>query len=380
MSRKTTPLVKAALSALHGSGLGTLAAPMTRGRGVIFTLHSVAPGAPQEFEPNRILRITPEFLDCALTVAKAEGYDIVSLDEAASRLSRPKAAGERPFAAFTFDDGYRDNRDHAYPVMKAHNAPFAIYIPTEYPEGRGELWWLVLEESIRKASHVDIIVRDRVLAFPTRTSAEKQHAFHEIYWAIRPLPERELRAHVAALADSVGYDAAGLCSRLIMTWDEIRTLASDPLVTIGAHTRHHLATAKLSEDEAAAEIRESVARIEAELGRPCRHFSFPYGDATSAGPRDFAIARDLGLLTAVTTHKAVLTDRYASDLASLPRVSLNGDYQSAAFLSVMMTGLPFALRDAAKAMLSRARGKSAAAVSAAPVTAARLGPGAASTQ
>ncbi len=146
------------------------------------------PGAPQDFEPNRILRITPEFLDTALTVTKAAGYDIVSLDEVASRLSRPKTAGERPFAAFTFDDGYRDTATMPIPVMKAHGAPFAIYIPTEYPEGRGELWWLVLEESIRKADHVEIKVRDRVFSFDTRTSAGKQHAFHEIYWAIRPLP------------------------------------------------------------------------------------------------------------------------------------------------------------------------------------------------
>ncbi len=119
-----------------------------------------------------------------------------------------------------------------------------------------------------------------------------------------------------------------------------------------AHTRHHLAVAKLPEDEARAEIGESVERIEAELGRPCRHFSFPYGDTGSAGPRDFAIARELGLLTAVTTHKAVLTDRYTKDLACLPRVSLNGDYQTAAHLSVMMTGLPFALRDVAKNALA----------------------------
>ena len=42
----------------------------------------------------------------------------------------------RPFACFTFDDGYRDNREHAYPVFKRLNLPFAIYIPTAYAEGR----------------------------------------------------------------------------------------------------------------------------------------------------------------------------------------------------------------------------------------------------
>ncbi len=138
-----------------------------------------------------------------------------------------------------------------------------------------------------------------------------------------------------------------------MDWNEIRDLARDPLVTIGAHTCRHFAVAKLSEDEARAEISGSVARIEHELNRPCRHFSFPYGDRCSAGPRDFAIARALGLETAVTTHKDVV--RADADLFGLPRISLNGDYQEARYVEVMMTGVPFALFDRAETAVRRVR-------------------------
>jgi peptidoglycan/xylan/chitin deacetylase (PgdA/CDA1 family) len=345
--------MQAALSGLYYSGLAALLAPLTRGKGVIFTLHSVRPEPPEPFEPNRILKVTPEFLDTAIETVRRAGYDIVSLDEAARRMKAD--APTRPFACFTLDDGYRDNRDFAYPVFKRHNIPFAIYVPTAYPDGEGELWWLVLEAAIRKANEIRIPLDGSDRVFEIRTPDEKSRAFHEIYWSLRRRPETELRAAVRMIADRAGYDASSLCGELIMSWDELRALAADPLVTIGAHTRRHFAVARLPEEEARAEIFESVARIERELARPCRHFSFPYGDAGSAGARDFSIARSLGLETAVTTHKDVLRPKHA--LTGLPRVSLNGDYQEARYVAVMMTGVPFVIVDAAKAVLRRIKAR-----------------------
>src|ERR1700704_2428965 len=66
------------------------------------------------FAPNRLLEITPEFLDVVLTELRREGFDIIPLDAVPDRL-RPGPRA-RPFAALTFDDGYRDNVEHAWPV------------------------------------------------------------------------------------------------------------------------------------------------------------------------------------------------------------------------------------------------------------------------
>jgi peptidoglycan/xylan/chitin deacetylase (PgdA/CDA1 family) len=351
MRKRTTALMQAALSGLHYSGLAALLAPLTRGKGVIFTLHSVRPEPPESFEPNRILKITPEFLETAIDTVQKAGYDIVSLDEAVRRM---KADGPvRPFACFTFDDGYRDNREFAYPIFKRRNLPMAIYIPTDYPDGNGELWWLVLEAAIRKAHEIRVVLDGVARTFETRSSDEKHRAFDAIYWSLRRRPESELRAMVRRIAEQAGYDQSTLCRDLIMDWDELRALAADPLVTVGAHTRRHLAVAKLPEEDARAEIADSVARIERELERPCRHFSFPYGDAGSAGARDFDLARSLGLETAVTTQKDILRARYA--LTGLPRVSLNGDFQKARYVAVMMTGVPFLMVEAAKGVRRRIR-------------------------
>lgn len=344
MSRRSTSILKGALSALHYSGADTLLAPWTRGVGVIFMLHHVRPEAPGAFEPNRILKITPQFLESVVLQVVGAGFDVVSMDEAHLRLS--EGDFERPFAAFTFDDGYRDNREHAYPILKRHGIPFTIYVPSDYADGVGDLWWLMLERIISRVDEVSLKMDGVMRRFATATPAHKDDAFHKIYWWLRGISEDYARQVVRDLAGHVGLDQSALCREQIMGWDEIRTLAADPLVTIGAHTRRHFALARLSASTARLEIEESVKRLERELGRPCHHFSYPYGDDGSAGPREFEIARELGLKTAVTTRKGLLQRHHATELTALPRLSLNGDFQHPRYVKVMLNGTPFPIWNA----------------------------------
>jgi peptidoglycan/xylan/chitin deacetylase (PgdA/CDA1 family) len=120
-------------------------------------------------------------------------------------------------------------------------------------------------------------------------------------------------------------------------------MAADPLVTIGAHTKHHYAVAKLPETKAMEEMVGSADRIAEEIGARPVHFAFPYGDPGSAGPRDFKLAAEAGFKTAVTTRKGMLFADHRQHLTALPRVSLNGDYQSLTYTALYLSGAPFAL-------------------------------------
>lgn len=346
MSRRNTGLIKAALSAMHFSGADRLLAPLTGGVGVVFMLHRVRPGGGGDFGPNRILEVTPEFLDETLRLVTSRGFDVLSLDDVHGRLS--EGDFDRPFAAFTFDDGYRDNHDYAYPVFRKYGLPFAVYVPTDYPDGVGDLWWLKLEAVIASAKAMVIKLDGESTHFDLGDAGAKDAAFGRIYWWLRSIPEDDARGIVAELCRAHGLDLSGLCRDLIMNWDELRALAADPLVTLGAHTRRHLALAKLTRSEARLEMEQSIRRLEAEIGRPVRHFSYPYGDATSAGPREFELAGELGLDTAVTTRKGLIHPRHARARTGLPRLSLNGDFQNSRYVKVMLSGAPFAFWNAAQ--------------------------------
>lgn len=337
-------MLQAALSALYYSGADGLVAPLTRGQGVIFMLHRVTPEPVAEFEPNRILKVTPQFVESVIYHVVEAGFEVLTLDEVPQRMARGSSG--RPFACFTFDDGYRDNFEHAYPIFKRLGVPFSVYVPTDYADGKGDLWWLMLERIIASTTRLSVEIGGQRETFACRSVAEKDAAFDDLYWRLRRMREVDARAVVANLAAAYGFSSEALCRELMMGWDEIRALSADPLVTIGAHTCRHLALGKLGAQEARREMVDSIARIETELGRPCRHFSYPYGCETSAGPREFALARELGITTAVTTRKGLVQREHADALTELPRFSLNGDFQDERYLKVMLSGVPFALWNA----------------------------------
>src|SRR5215469_4468147 len=123
-----------------------------------------------------------------------------------------------------------------------------------------------------------------------------------------------------------------------MTWAELAQLAADPLVTIGAHTVNHPFLAKLTRDAVRSEMDLSRSVIEAALAVRPAHLSYPIGDRTSAGPREFNIAAELGFKTAVTTRPGVLFRQHTQCLTALPRISLNGEYQSLRYVRVLLSG------------------------------------------
>ncbi len=302
-------------------------------------LHRVVPARAPGFDPNGVLSITPEFLEDVVDLILERGMEAIALEEVPARLVQDSG---RPFVCFTFDDGYRDNRDHAYPILKSRRVPFAVFVASDFAEGRGILWWVLLEDVIRRCESVRMFLDGAELRLPTATVAQKDAAFRLLYRRLRALPEPRIREVAAEFAREHGVDPGAACRDLCMSWEELRPLAEDPLVTIGAHTMSHVALARLSEAEARHEIAESMRRIETNLGRPCRHFSYPYGCPESAGPREFALAEGLGIATAVTTRKGLLDASHAGRLTALPRLSLNGDFQDVRYLRVMLSGVPFA--------------------------------------
>ena len=88
---------------------------------------------------------------------RRSGLDIVSLDEMYRRLTQRDF--KRRFVCLTFDDGYRDNLQWAYPILKKHEVPFALYVPTSFPDRIGEIWWVALERVIANNDRIGLYDR-----------------------------------------------------------------------------------------------------------------------------------------------------------------------------------------------------------------------------
>ncbi|CAA2144635.1 polysaccharide deacetylase family protein [Methylobacterium bullatum] len=326
--------------AIAASGADRWLRRVAQGRGLILTFHHVDPAPVSAYAPNGILSITPDFLDEVLVTLAAEGFDVIGLDSAPERLVRP--GGDRPFAVLTFDDGYRDNARHAVPILSRHRVPWTLFVASDFAEGRGRLWWIELERAIGRLDRVRV-VRDEAppLDLPAATAGEKMAAFAVIYRYLRAGSEERLLATISDLCGEAGIGIGRVAEELCLSWGELRGLAADPALSIGAHTIGHPMLAKHGEARVRHEIGEGRARIEREIGRPVRHLSYPVGDPTSAGGREFDIAREAGFDTAVTTRPGHLFPGHAAHLHALPRVSVNGLHQSKAALCALLSGVPF---------------------------------------
>lgn len=332
---------RSAFEVLWASRLSRLVRRLSKCRGIIFTLHRVLPDDPADFSPNAILQVKPAFLEHAIVRLRELGLDIVDLDEALRRLESPEAT--RPFAVFTFDDAYRDNLKYALPVLRRQQCPFTLYVPTALVDGVGEVWWLALEDIIAAQSAVAVTYLGETDYLPAASLAEKQAAYDSIYWRLRAMPEPDRVQLIRELAGQYGFDLEAHCRELIMDWSELRAFAGNQLCTLGAHTVHHYELAKLGAAEARNEIEQSLRVIKAQFGAAPIHLSYPIGGTASAGEREFEIARDLGLRSAVTTRPGGLYHHHRQSLHALPRISLNGLFQERRFVEVFATGALFSL-------------------------------------
>ena len=335
-------IIRTGMDALYYTGAAALLRPFCAGAGTIFMLHHVRPASPTTFQPNRHLEISPEFLRTVLAHVRSENIDIITLDEMARRLARGDTS--RRFACFTFDDGYRDNRDFALPVMRAFDAPMTVYVASDFASGTGRLWWTALERIIAGAQSVDLDFGAAPQRLACDSSEDKQQAFATLHDHLRALPSdaalheamTRLCARHGLIYESIGRD-------LCMDWDELRAFAADPFVTIGAHTLSHCHLAKADETQATHEMAQSRDLIAAELNRPVQHFAYPYGDRAAASMRQFDIAKRLGFVSAVTTRPGMIFTENAAHMHALPRLSLNGNYQTERMLRVLTSGAATAM-------------------------------------
>ncbi|MET0606874.1 MAG: polysaccharide deacetylase family protein [Beijerinckiaceae bacterium] len=334
-------IIGAGLAVGRTPGVARLAPSSVRGLGAILMFHHVRPWADDAYSPNRELEITPEFFGDVIQLLRRLGWIVVSLDEAVQRVKAGKS--DRPFAALTFDDGYRDNFAWALPVIEREKAPMTLFVASGFMNRSACLWWLDIEEAIRRAAIIDVSPNGHRIAMECATAAQKERTALRLLDILRQSPQDEVDRIANDLAHLYRFDRRERVDSLCLDAKEVAQIATHPLVSIGAHTRTHPMLATVSLERARGEIVAAKAELETLIGKPVRHFAYPIGDARNAGPREFLLAREAGYASALTIRPGMLFAEHAEHLTALPRLSINGRFQSIRDVEFLLSGLPFAM-------------------------------------
>ena len=327
------------LKAIGKSGIARAMQPLLGGMGAVLMFHHVGYRAPSYFGGNDHLSIRPEFLSQLLDEFRQECIDIVSLEEAVWRMSSGRST--QPFVTFTFDDGYRDNIETAYPILQSFRVPFTLFVCSGFVDRKVPIWWLSLEQIIQQNNVIELTISGKRHVFQCIGKNEKRQSFEKAVKLLSAVADEQLHETMQMLYDDTGHDAIALVDREMSTWDMLKELNKDPLVTIGSHTHSHPFLPSLSREGAKREMIDGLKRIKKMLGTEPEFFAYPYGFKGAADEREVALAQEVGFKAAFTTRKGLLSKKHIDHAWALPRVSINGHYQNMASMRALLSGLPF---------------------------------------
>jgi peptidoglycan/xylan/chitin deacetylase (PgdA/CDA1 family) len=247
----------------------------------------------------------------------------------------------RRFVCLSFDGAYKDLITNAYPVLSRHRVPFTVYVPTAFPDGVGEAWWLALEEIIAKESRLSLMIERNERYFSIRTAAEKYELFEFLSRWMRMLSPPELSAAVNDLCKRYTIDLATLSREASMGWSDLATLAADPKVTIGSATVNFPALSNLKDAAALREMGMGRAVAEAAFRRKVSHFAYPFGDRTSWRRVHVVMTEEAGFASAVSTIPGIVEAEGRTNLHALPRISWDGRRRSLRAMRALLSGVAF---------------------------------------
>jgi peptidoglycan/xylan/chitin deacetylase (PgdA/CDA1 family) len=249
-----------------------------------------------------------------------EHYEALPLAEAVAVLRGERIAA-RPALAITFDDGYRDFYEQAWPTLRELGLPATVFIPTAYIGAKrslahDRLYWLVTQAYARGFSLRVPLVKGGLDPGTVTASCDGSDPF-ECSDRLARLPLALRERMVRCLEDFWSVEQEEWpndCS--LLDWETILELAGAG-VSFGAHTDNHVVLTCEEESVAEREIQRSKQILEERLGQPVRHFAYPTGGYNAAIKSMLARA---GFEAAVTTERRI--NRRGDDLLALGRISL----------------------------------------------------------
>lgn len=218
--------------------------------------------------------------------------DIIDPDD----LPYVRAAKRGRHAIITFDDGYRDNYEVAFPILQREGVTATFFVSSGFIDSPKLPWWEEIAWMVQASQHGEMEL-PAWFDVPVRFDKPyREGAVHMLLKKYKALPGSATTGFMEALAVAAGTGRSRveMSNGLWMTWDMLRKMQSAGM-TIGGHSVTHPVLSNLPQQDQQREIMECGQRLLQELGRPMRYFSYPVGKATTFDSTTRACLRQAGV-------------------------------------------------------------------------------------
>jgi peptidoglycan/xylan/chitin deacetylase (PgdA/CDA1 family) len=218
--------------------------------------------------------------------------------------------------AITFDDGFADVYEHAFPILERHDMPATVFVATDYLDEPRPFWfdlvaWLVMHAP---AGSIEVPGKPPLPADASER-ARRTAASTVLSW-LKRCEERDRNAAVERLCGRFPKAAADAAAVLgaPMTWAQVREMAAGD-IEFGSHTVSHRCLAMLEPKELEHELVASKARLEQQLRVPAISLSYPFGGPAAFNAAVVAVAKRAGYRVATSyvpgVNELATADRFA---------------------------------------------------------------------
>lgn len=257
----------------------------------------------------------------------------------------------------TFDDGWRDNYTHAFPILKKYEVPALIFISTDYI-GTSKVFWheQLVKIFSKMPSHFQIEKHKSTLNKWPHELCKRMIDISESGLDERQTKIHELTVYLKGFnletIDQIKQDIERFWENgesenypLMLSWEEVQEMLRNN-ICFGSHTKRHVILTRTDEDKIKEELFESKERIESKINQPVYFLSYPNGDYN-----DFVIkiAREAGFLASFTCNPG--TNISSEHPFELKRNHINEDssldwngYFSELFFKVELSGIRLYLK------------------------------------
>lgn len=229
-------------------------------------------------------------------------YRVIRMEEA-EEIIRSGLPLKKDVCVITFDDGYRDNYLHAYPVLKEYRLPATVYLATEYIRSGRPTFVFALIVAMEKCGVSEIdLSRIGLGRMSLQSHCEREKAILAVDGYAKRLSSPESEALLESVIRGLGMNPGGPeFKNLMLSWEEVREMSD--FVTFGGHTRSHPHLPRCDPKMAHQEIRGCKEDIEEQLQAEARFFAYPYGGKTDINHDIMKMVKESGYSSAVVLYQ-----------------------------------------------------------------------------
>jgi peptidoglycan/xylan/chitin deacetylase (PgdA/CDA1 family) len=228
----------------------------------------------------------------------ASHYKVVSLAAAIEHLHGGAAD---PVLVITFDDGYEDNYQNAFPILQRYGLPATVFLTTGSIDAQQPIWFSRMAHAFKTTDRqfVDLEI-DIPRRFRMRTEEDRLDSNRQVFNLLRASSDSDRQYWYDRVLRDLGVRDDRANPDRMLRWDQVRLMKAGG-IDFGSHTVNHPFLSKVDPEQAGWEICESKRRIEEELELPVLHFAYPNGREVDLSAGNKELLRRAGYQAAVST-------------------------------------------------------------------------------